>query len=94
MSPVIHPCLEVCLLSRGRVATLEGNPDPEARWQVLGSVPQAGERMYFVRAELAGASWTALVQTEALEEEGLNLCVTLAQQSGEHVPPWGWHHYW
>ena len=87
-------CLEVRLLSRGRVAPLEGSPDPEAHWQVIGSIPQGGQRMCFVRAELAGASWTALVQTEALEQEGLNLRVTLAQQSGEHVPPWGWHHYW
>jgi hypothetical protein len=88
------PHLEVRLLESGRVAPLEGTPDPEARWQVLGSIPLGGHQMYFVRAELAGASWTALVQTEALEQEDLNLRVTLAQQSGEHVPPWGWHHYW
>lgn len=87
------PYLEVRLLARGRVAPLEGTADPEACWQVLGSIPQDGQRMYFVRAELAGASWTALVQTEALEQEGLNLRVTLAQQSGEHIPVWGWHHY-
>jgi len=88
------PHLEVCLLARGRIAPMEGTPDPEARWQVLGSIPQGGQRLYFVRAELAGASWKALVQTEELEQEGLNLRVTLAQQSGEHVPRWGWHHYW
>jgi hypothetical protein len=86
--------LEVRLLASGRVAPLEGTPDPEACWQVLGSIPQSGQRMYFVRAELAGTSWTALVQTEDLEKESLNLRVTLAQQSGEQAPPWGWHHYW
>lgn len=73
---------------------MEGGPDPEARWQVLGSIPQGGQRMYFVRADLAGASWTALVDTEELEQETLNVRVTLAQQSGERVPRWGWHHYW
>ncbi len=59
--------LEVRLLSRGRVAPLEGNPDPDARWLVLGSVSQAGKQMGFVRAELAGASWIALVNTDELE---------------------------
>ena len=87
-------CLEVRLLSRGRVAPLEGIPDPEARWYVLGSFPQGGQLMDFVRAELAGTSWTALVPTEELAKDSLDLRVTLAQQSGEHVPPWGWHHYW
>jgi len=86
--------LEVRLLAHGRVVPVEGTADPEACWHVLGSVPQAGQRMCFVRAELAGTSWTALVQTEDLEQEGLNLRVTLAQQSGEHVRPWGSHHYW
>jgi hypothetical protein len=37
--------------------------------------------------------WTTLVTTEELEHESLNLRVTLAQQSGERPPHWGWHHY-
>ena len=87
------PLLEVRLLSRGRVAPLEGTPDPEARWQVLGSIPQDGHQMCFVRAELAGSSWTALVNTESLQQEALNLRVTLAQQSGAPIPLRGWLHF-
>jgi len=88
-----NPQLEVRLLTRGRVALLEDSPDPEARWQVLGSVPQGGQRMCFVRADVAGGSWTVLVNTEDLEQEALNLRVTMAQQSGEQVPLRGWLHF-
>jgi hypothetical protein len=52
--------LQASQLPNGRLVVPGAAPDPEATWQALGCTPQAG---CFVRAEVAGASWTARVES-------------------------------
>jgi len=83
----------VLLLADGRVMMPEGDFLPgagEATWEVLGRVRRGGEAMAFVRAEMAGVTWTALVESPALEADGGEMVVTLARQSEPHPPLSGW----
>jgi hypothetical protein len=79
--------LQARLFPNGRLLVHGANavgadPDPEATWQILGCTPQEG---CFVRAEVAGATWTARVQSTWLERPESDELVTLARQSS--VPP-------
>ena len=80
--------LEARLLPDGHLAPLESAPDPDATWQILGCTPHEG---CFVRAELAGASWTTRVARTWLERQHREVVVTLERQSDPHQEPLiGW----
>ena len=80
--------LQVRLLPDGHLAPLGLDPDPAATWRVLGCTPYEG---CFVRAEVAGASWTARVQRGLLERHDSEVLVTLARQSDPPQEPLlGW----
>jgi hypothetical protein len=55
--------LPVLLLPGGRVVPIGGVADPAARWQVLGQTRDGNVPSSFVRAEIAGGCWAALVPT-------------------------------
>ena len=83
--------LSARLLPDGHVVIPGTTPDPVATWQVLGSIQQDGVKMCFVRAELAGVSWTTLIPAAALERPERGVLVTLARQNGpRHEPLRGW----
>jgi hypothetical protein len=83
--------LVVRLLPDGRVAVPGSAPEADAVWQLLGYTHHAGARMGFVRAELAGASWTALVEPAWLERPKREARVTLARQGdAQREPLVGW----
>jgi hypothetical protein len=85
--------LQARLLANGRVVVQGGDPDgadpdPDATWQILGCTPHEG---CFVRAEVAGASWTTRVRSTWLERQNGNLLATLARQSSAPQEPLlGW----
>ena len=80
--------LQVRLLPNGRVVVHGADPDPEATWQVLGYTPHEG---CFVRAEVAGASWTTRVRSAWLERPDRDGLVTLVRQSSAPQEPLlGW----
>ena len=88
--------LRVVLLPDGRLAMPETSADPllgEGRWETLGGVRHDGERMTFVRAELANVSWAALVRSDQLEPETGGALVTLRRQSHPHPPLSGWSRF-
>ncbi|HEX2282224.1 MAG TPA: hypothetical protein VHG52_10750 [Thermomicrobiales bacterium] len=85
--------IRVLLLSEGRVVLPEGGTVPgahEATWEILGRVRRDGESMAFVRAEMAGETWTALVRSPGLEAVDGSPVVTLTRQSEPHPPLSGW----
>jgi hypothetical protein len=85
--------IRVLLLADGRVVTPEGSFVPgagEGTWEVLGQVRRGGEAMAFVRAEMAGVTWAALVENPALEAGDRRPIVTLVRQSEPHPPLSGW----
>ena len=80
--------LEARLLPNGRVVVHGADPDPEATWQLLGCTPQAG---CFVRAEVAGVSWTTRVESAWLERPDRDGLVTVKRQSdSQREPLRGW----
>jgi hypothetical protein len=80
--------LQARLLPNGRVVVHGSDPDSDATWQILGCTPHEG---CFVRAELAGASWTTRVQSTWLERQDREMLVTLARQSDvPQEPLLGW----
>lgn len=82
------PHLQARLLPNGRVVVRGSDPDPDATWQILGCTPHEG---CFVRAELAGASWTTRIQRACLERQDTDVLVTLAQQTRPGQEPLtGW----
>ena len=85
--------IRVLLLADGRVATPEGNLLPgvgEGTWEVLGQIRRGSEAMAFVRAEMAGVTWAALVESPELEAGDGRPIVTLRRQSEPHPPLSGW----
>ena len=87
------PQIRVVLLADGRVMMPEGGFVPgagEGTWEVLGRVRRGSEAMAFVRAEMAGVTWTALVESPALEAGDRRPIVTLTRQSEPHPPLSGW----
>ena len=80
--------LQARLLPNGRLVVHGAEPDPEASWQILGSTPQEG---CVVRAEVAGASWTARVPSTWLEQRDRDRLVTLKRLSDpQREPLRGW----
>jgi hypothetical protein len=76
--------LLVALLTGGRLRILGGAVDPhdaDARWQSLGWVWQDGQRMVFVRAEIAGESWSSLVCDDRLDPRDPGSPITLTRQT-------------
>jgi hypothetical protein len=87
------PRIRVLLLADGRVMMPEGDVAPgasEATWEVLGRIRHDGEPMAFVRAEMAGVTWAALVRSPGLEAVDGRPVVTLTRQSEPHPPLSGW----
>ena len=83
--------LDACLRPDGQVALLGSDSDPAAAWQVVGCAPVEGTSMCFVRAELAGASWTTLIRAEGLPHDDTSRRVTVARQAALHQEPLtGW----
>jgi hypothetical protein len=85
--------IRVLLLADGRVVPPEGSFVPgagEGTWEVLGQVRRGGEAMAFVRAEMAGVTWAALVESPELEAGDRSPIVTLRRQSEPHPPLSGW----
>ena len=82
MSPLREViALEVLLLPRGRVALPGADPDSKATWELLGRTWEADTALGFVRIELAGASWAALVPEERLARNERGVRVTVRRQS-------------
>jgi hypothetical protein len=80
--------LEAHLLPDGRVVVHGADPDPEATWQLLGCTPHEG---CFVRAVVAGASWTTRVRSTRLERPDRAMLVTFTRQSDPPPEPLrGW----
>jgi hypothetical protein len=87
------PRIRVLLLADGHVRVPEGELLPgvaEATWEVLGQIRLDGEPMAFVRADMAGVTWTALVRSPGLETDNGSPVVTLTRQSEPHPPLSGW----
>ena len=88
--------MQVFLLPDGRVAIRSADADPVApgaTWENLGSVRQVGQRMAFVRAEIAGESWASLVSGEWLDQDRTSPLVTLTRQTQPHPPLTGWSRF-
>jgi hypothetical protein len=86
--------VRVRLLPDGRIA-LPGagktGAAKDGRWHILGSVRQDGRRMAFVRAEIGGESWAALIELERLRSDAANPLVRLKRQSSSGSQPLtGW----
>ena len=80
--------LQARLFPNGRLVVHGADPDPEATWQILGCTPQEG---CFIRAEVAGATWTARVRSTWLERPEWDELVTLVRQSSAPPEPLrGW----
>lgn len=92
MSPLREAiALEVLLLPRGRVALPGADPDSKATWELLGRTWEADTALGFVRIELAGASWAALVPEERLARNERGVRVTVRRQSSlPQEPLVGW----
>lgn len=76
------------LLPDGHLAIPGADPDSDATWRILGCTPHEG---CFVRAEVAGASWTTRVEKAWLERQRRDVLVTLARQSDPPREPLrGW----
>ena len=87
------PRIRVLLLADGHVRVPEGELLPgvaEATWEVLGQIRHDGEPMAFVRAEMAGVTWAALVPSPGIETDNRRPVVTLTRQSEPHPPLSGW----
>jgi hypothetical protein len=77
--------LLVTLHADGRIEFLDAeitSQNAGASWRSLGWVWEGGRRMVFVRAEIAGESWTSLVQSETLDLGLEKSVVTLIRQTG------------
>jgi hypothetical protein len=89
------PQIRVLLLADGRVIMPEGGFMPgagegEGTWEVLGKVRRGGEAMAFVRGEMAGVTWAALVESPELGAGDRRPIVTLTRQGEPHPPLSGW----
>ena len=84
--------LQVLLQPDGRVLTSLAVDDPAARWQVVGWTREAGTAVSFIRAEIAGASWAAIIPSTALaaSEQGAVVVVLSRQTPDDQVPLSGW----
>jgi hypothetical protein len=72
----------------GHVAISGDDPDPDATWKILGCTPHEG---CFVRAEVAGPSWTARIERTWLKQQPRDVVVTLERQSDpRQAPLLGW----
>jgi CheY-like chemotaxis protein len=79
------------LFSDGRVVVYDNPLTQLANWRLLGRIRQDGELLSFLRIDVAGDSWTALVPSTSLEQEPMPLCVSLLRRSGsEREPLSGW----
>lgn len=85
-----HATLQVLLQPNGRILTMPGTDDPEARWHVVGGTSEGGIAVSFVQAEISGASWAATVPSASLAP-GRGAMVTLSRQTpDDQVPLVGW----
>jgi hypothetical protein len=79
------------LFSDGRAVVYDNPLTQLANWRLLGRIRQDGELLSFLRIDVAGDSWTALVPSTSLEQEPMPLCVSLLRRSGsEREPLSGW----
>lgn len=87
-----HERLQVLLKPDGRVLTSLPVDDPAARWQVVGWTREAGAAVSFIRAEIAGASWAAIIPSTALAApaQGAVVVVLSRQTPADQVPLSGW----
>jgi hypothetical protein len=93
-----HTGVQVRLLGDGRIdlgSTGSYALQRDATWETLGTIHQGGQRMVFVRADIAGESWGALVKSEWLDQVAGTPLVTLARQSvPSQAPLRGWNHFY
>jgi hypothetical protein len=93
-APATSTQLRVRLRPDGQVASETAVLDPLGAWRVLGCTRHNGVSVAFVRAEIAGACWVALVPTAHLEPGRRGPLVTLERQGQPGQDPLvGWAHF-
>ena len=93
LGPVMDAALqvEVGLLPHGRVSAPDGQNDPTAVWQVLGTDRHEGTTEMVIRVELAGATWLARVPGEAAARSAPSRTTTITRLSAPRTEPLqGW----
>jgi hypothetical protein len=84
--------LPVLLQPGGRAVPLAAVTDPAAHWHVLGQTRDGSVPSSFVRAEIAGGCWVALVPTVWLAQPGTVVSLT-RQTLPEPALLTGWAHF-
>jgi hypothetical protein len=93
-APATSTRLRVRLRPDGQVASETSVLDLLCAWRVVGCTRHNGVSVAFVRAEIAGACWVALVPTAHLEPVGQGPLVTVERQGQPGQDPLvAWAHF-